>query len=139
MYAWGLHLQEGTHVQMPDIESARLLVHVRCGKGAKDRSGPLPSQTLEGLRQYWKTHRNPVWRFPAPGRRGVGMSPASTTMPRHSVQDALRAALKASGLHKRASVHTVRHSWATHRLEAGVNLRLIQPYVGHNAPTTTAI
>jgi integrase/recombinase XerD len=104
--AWGLRLQEGTHLQIPDIDSARLLVHVRCGKGAKDRYVLLPHQTLEGLRQYWKTHRNPVWLFPAPGRSGVGMSTASTPMPRNSVQDAFRAALKASGLHKRASVHT---------------------------------
>ena len=135
----GLRLQEGTHLQIPDIDSARMLVHVRCGKGAKDRYVPLLSQTLEGLRQYWKTHRNPVWLFPAPGRSGGEMATASTPMPRNSVQDAFRAALKASGIHKRASVHTLRHSWATHLLEAGVNLRLIQNYLGHNSPTTTAL
>ncbi len=139
IYACGLRLQEGTHLQIPDIDSARMLIHVRCGKGAKDRYVPLPRQTLEGLRQYWKTHRNPVWLFPAPGRSGVGMSTASTPMPRNSVQDAFRAALKASGIHKRASVHTLRHSWATHLLEAGVNLRLIQHYLGHNSPSTTAL
>jgi len=106
MYACGLRLHEGTPLQIPAIDSARLLVHVRCGTGAKDRYVPLPHQTLEGLRQDWKTHRNPVWLFPAPGRSGVGMSTASTPRPRHSVQDALRAALKASGLPTRASVHT---------------------------------
>ncbi len=137
--ACGLRLQEGTHLQIPDIARARMLVHVRCGKGAKDRYVPLPHQTLEGLRQYWKTHRNPVWLFPAPGRGGIGMSTASTPMPRHSVQDAFRAARKASGIHKRASVHTFRHSWATHLLAAGVNLRLIQHYLGHNSPSTTAL
>src|SRR5262249_51232653 len=104
--ACGLRLHEGTHLHMPNIDSARLLVHVRCGTGAKDRSAPLPRQTLERRRPYWQTHRNPVWLFPAPGRRGGGMSTASTPMPRHSVHDALRAALKASGLHKRASGHT---------------------------------
>jgi site-specific recombinase XerD len=67
------------------------------------------------------------------------MVTASTPMPRHSVQAAFRAALKASGIHQRASVHTLRHSWATHLLEAGVNLRLIQQYLGHNSPTTTAL
>jgi len=106
IYACGLRLQESTHLRIPDIDSARMLIHVRCGKGAKDRSVPLPHQTLEGLRQYWKTHRNPVWLFPAPGRSGDGLSTASTPIPRNSVQDAFRAALKASGIHKHASVHT---------------------------------
>jgi site-specific recombinase XerD len=139
IYACGLRLQEGTHLQVPDIDSARMIVHVRDGKGAKDRYVPLPQQTLALLRQYWQTHRHPVWLFPAPGRSGLGMTTASTPMPRNSVQDAFRAALKASGIHKHASVHTLRHSWATHLLEAGVNLRLIQQYLGHNSPTTTAL
>lgn len=139
IYSCGLRLQEGTHLQVPDIDSARLLVHVRHGKGAKDRYVPLPPRTLELLRQYWKTHRHPTWLFPAPGRGGIGMSTASTPMPRTSVQDAFRAALTHSGINKRASVHTLRHSYATHLLEAGVNLRLIQDYLGHNTPTTTAI
>jgi integrase/recombinase XerD len=139
IYACGLRLQEGTHLQVPDIDSARLLVHVRGGKGAKDRYVPLPQPTLELLRQYWKTHRHPVCIFPAPGRGGIAMPTATAPMPRSSVQDAFRAALTASGIHKRASVHTLRHSYATHLLEAGVNLRLIQEYLGHNTPTTTAI
>ena len=128
IYACGLRLQEGTHLQVPDIDSARMLVHVRSGKGAKDRYGPLPQRTLELLRQFWKTHRHPVWLFPAPGRGGIDMATAATPMPRNSVQGAFRAALTASGLNKRASVHTLRHSYATYLLEAGVNLRLIQDY-----------
>jgi len=125
----GLRLQDGTHLQVPDIDSARMLVHVRCGKGAKDRYVPLPPRTLEWLRQYWKTHRHPLWLFPAPGRGGLGRATASEPMPRNSVQDAFRAALKPSGMPKHASVHTLRHSYATHLLEAGVNLRLIQEYL----------
>jgi integrase/recombinase XerD len=139
IYSCGLRLQEGTHLQVTDIDSARMHIHVRHGKGAKDRYVPLPQRTLPLLRSYWVTHRNPVWLFPAPGRAGTGMSTATQPMPRSSVQDAFRAALKASGIHKRASVHTLRHSWATHLLEAGVNLRLIQESLGHTSPSTTSI
>jgi site-specific recombinase XerD len=139
IYACGLRLQEGTHLQVPALDRARRLVHVRGGKGAKDRYVPLPQPTLELLRQYWKTHRHPLWLFPAPGRGGIAMPTATAPMPRSRVQGACRAALTASGIHKRASVHTLRHSYATHVLEAGVHLRLIQASLGHNTPTTTAI
>lgn len=139
IYSCGLRLQEGTHLQVSDIDAARLRIHVRQGKGAKDRYVPLPPRILALLRQYWGTHRHPVWIFPAPGRGGTGMSTASTPMPRSSLQDAFRAALQESGIHKRACVHTLRHSWATHLLEAGINLRLIQEYLGHQSPSTTAL
>jgi len=110
IYSCGLRLQEGTHLQVTDIDAARLHIHIRHGKGARDRYVPLPQRTLQLLRSYWITHRNPVWIFPAPGRAGTGMSTATQPMPRSSVQDAFRAALKASGIHKRASVHTLRHN-----------------------------
>jgi site-specific recombinase XerD len=139
IYSCGLRLKEGTHLQVPDIDSSRMVIHVHRGKGAKDRYVPLPKRTLELLRQYWKTHRNPIWIFPAPGRGGIGMSTAQEPMPRSSVQQAFKLALKKSGIHKRASVHTLRHSYATHLLEAGVNLRVIQQYLGHNSPATTSI
>jgi site-specific recombinase XerD len=139
LYSCGLRLHEGPHLQVPDIDRARMLVHVRSGTGAKDRSVPLPQRTLAWLRQYWQTHRHPVWLLPAPGRGGIGMSTASNPMPRHRVQDAFRAALTHRGIHKRASVHTLRHSSAPHLLEAGVHLRLLQAYWGHNTPPTTAL
>jgi integrase/recombinase XerD len=139
IYACGLRLQEGTHLQVSDIDSARMCLHVRLGKGAKDRYVPLPRRILELLRQYWGTHRHPLWIFPAPGRGGTGMATATKPMPRSSVQDAFRAALRESGIPKRACIHTLRHSWATHLLEPGVNLRLIQEDLGHNSPTTTAL
>jgi integrase/recombinase XerD len=139
IYSGGLRLQEGTHLQVPDLDRARLLIHVRRGTGGTDRYVPLPHRTLALLRQYWVTHRHPVLIFPAPGRGGIGLSTATDAMPRSSVQGAFRAALQDSGIHKHASVHTLRHSWATPLLEAGVNLRLIQAYLGHSSPTTTSV
>ena len=139
IYACGLRLQEGTHLQVADIDSARMMIHVRHGKGAKDRYVPLPQRTLELLRQYWRTHRNPVLLFPAEGRDHIDLAQATEPMSKSSVQQAFRAALKQSGNNKRASVHTLRHSWATHLLEAGVNLRLIQEWLGHSSPATTSV
>jgi integrase/recombinase XerD len=135
----GLRLQEGTHLKVPDIDSSRLLIHVRHGQGGNDRYVPWPHRTLARLRQYWVTHRHPVLIFPAPGRGGNALSTAPAPMPRSSVQGACREALKDSGIHTHASVHTRRHSWATHLLEAGVNLRLMQAYLGHRSPTTTSV
>ncbi len=115
------------------------MIHIRCGKGAKDRYLPLPLRTLELLRQYWLTHHNPVLIFPAPGRRHGDLSLSTRPMPKSSLQKVFRAALKESRIHKPASVHTLRHSWATHLLEEGVNLRLIQNYLGHSSPATTSL
>jgi integrase/recombinase XerD len=139
IYSCGLRLQEGTHLQVADIDSGRMVVHVRHGKGAKDRYVPLPQHTLEMLREYWKTHRNPELLFPAEGRNHIELSKSREPMSKSSVQGAFRRALKKSGINKRASVHTLRHSWATALLEAGVNLRLIQEWLGHNSPTTTSV
>jgi len=141
IYSCGLRLQEGTHLQVPDIDSSRMIIHVHCGKGAKDRYVPLPQRTLDLLRLYWKTHHNPLLIFPTPGRGGASRAVSTTNEPmsRSSVQSVFKKALKKSGINKRASVHTLRHSYATHLLEAGVNLRLIQEYLGHNSPNTTAI
>ena len=139
IYACGLRLQEGVHLQVPAIDSDRMVIHVRNGKGNKERYVPLPQCTLLVLRQYWVTHRNPVWLFPA--RTPAGGSAATVTQPMDvsSAQHAFRAALRESGVQKAATIHTLRHSYATHLLEAGVNLRLIQAYLGHNSPATTAI
>jgi integrase len=105
-----------------------MLVHVRLGKGGKDRYVPLPKSTLELLRLSWKTHRNPVWLFPATGHGGMHERDADTPTNSANVQAAFRAALNDSGINKNASVHTLRHSYATHLLEAGVNLRQIHVY-----------
>lgn len=139
IYSCGLRLQEGTHLQVRDIDSSRMMIHVRLGKGGKDRYVPLPQPTLELLRLYWTTHRNPLWLFPSEGKSHIKLEKATDPVHKSSVQHAFRAAFKVSGINKPASVHTFRHSWATHLLEAGVNLRLIQLWLGHSSPSTTAL
>ncbi len=139
IYSCGLRLQEGINLRVADIDSARRMLHVRHGKGARDRYVPLPERTLQLLRDYWKTHHNPVLLFPSQGRAHSSLKTASASMHKSGVQEAFHAALKQSGLNKRASVHTLRHSWATHLLEAGVNLRLIQEWLGHSSPATTSV
>jgi integrase/recombinase XerD len=133
IYGCGLRLLEGVQVQVGDIDSSRMQLHVRGGKGNKDRYVPLPERTLAQLRQHWRRHHHPVWLFPG-WRLGV-----SAPMDKSGVQRAFGAALIESGISKPASVHTLRHSYATHLLEAGVNLRQIQSYLGHDSLATTAI
>jgi site-specific recombinase XerD len=140
IYACGLRLLEGVHLQVKDIDSQRKMLHICQGKGGKDRYVPLPDASLEMLRHYWRTHRNRVWLFPSPNAGWLkGVNTANGPMNESCVQKAFRGALAESGVHKSATVHTLRHSYATHLLEAGVNLRVIQLYLGHASPTTTAI
>jgi len=139
IYACGLRVAEGVHLQVRDIDSERMVVHVRHGKRSKDRYVPLPTCTLEMLRRHWSTQRHSVWLFPE--RLRTGEPPAAATRPMSigGVQQCFKAALQDSGVQKQATVHTLRHSYATHLLEAGVGLRVIQAYLGHSSPQTTAI
>lgn len=139
IYSCGLRLSEGTHLKIEDIDSARGFICVRQSKGNKDRIVPLPPKTLNLLRDQWKTHRNKGWIFPSADRGGKNMAKATTPLSKSSVQSAFRSALKSAGINKKASVHTLRHSWATHLLEAGINLRLIQAWLGHSSPATTSV
>ena len=140
IYACGLRLMEGARLQVPDVDGDRKLLHIH-GKRAKDRYVPLPDATLALLRDHWRTHRNPLWLFPTITRARLATltDPALGPITRVSLQSAFCRAVKKSGVHKRAHVHTLRHSYATHLLEAGVNLRLIQDALGHTSPKTTAI
>jgi len=140
IYACGLRLLEGAHLQVADVDSARMLLHIH-GKGKKDRYVPLPEPILQVLRAHWRTHRSPTWLFPAPTRHGLQHSLAHDAGPitRSSLQSAFRAALQRSRIAKRAHVHSLRHSYATHLLEAGVNLRIIQENLGHGSARTTQI
>jgi len=140
IYACGLRLLEGARLAVPDVDGDRMRLHVH-GKGGQDRYVPLPVDALALLREHWRTHRSPQWLFPAHARQGqvYRVVPAAGPISRSSLQSAFHRAVLRSGVAKRAHVHTLRHSYATHLLEAGVDLRLIQTYLGHSSPKTTAL
>lgn len=140
VYSCGLRLSEALSLQVSDIDGARMMIHVHRGKGAKDRYVPLPDTTLTLLRKYWATHRNENLIFPKRGRKFMGGTTAHVPMPPSSIDTALRKAVRLSGIRKKGiSIHTLRHCYATHLLEAGVNLRVIQRILGHSSLTTTMI
>jgi site-specific recombinase XerD len=141
-YACGLRISELLHLKATDIDSARMVVNVRQGKGAKDRQVPLSPRLLSELRAWWQTHRTKPWLFP-------GMAGAARRRPLHagwqprpmhagSVQRMVKQIVKRSGLKKSASMHTLRHSYATHLLEAGVDVVTVQKLLGHSDLSTTA-
>jgi len=140
IYSCGLRLNEGRCLQVSQIDSQRMLLRIR-GKANKDRYVPLPKNTLAQLRQLWRTHRSPLWLFPSRARTGLP-SPASEDqepISDNALQGAFDRALRRSLVGKDAHIHTLRHSYATPLLEAGVNLRIIQSILGHATPVTTAI
>jgi len=140
VYSCGLRLHEGLHLEVSDIDSQRMMIHVHRGKGAKDRYVSLPQSTLHLLRSYWRTHHHPHLLFPALGRNGNGAKQAQTPMAKSSVQGAFRRAKFDAGIAKKGvAIHTLRHCYATHLLEAGVNLRVIQRYMGHAQLETTML
>ncbi|MEN6376327.1 MAG: site-specific integrase [Smithella sp.] len=140
VYSCGLRLHEAIHLEVSDIDSKRHMLHVHRGKGAKDRYVPLPESTIHILRHHWKTHRHPTLIFPAIGRGHKTASSTALPMARSSVQGAFRRAKEMAGITKKGvSIHTLRHSYATHLLEAGVNLRSIQQFLGHTQLETTMV
>ncbi len=132
MYSCGLRISEATRLKPADVDSGRMVVCVRHGKGDKDRTVPLPRRTLELLRAYWVEHRSAnSWLFPAQGT----LNPINTK----AVATCLKAALHESGIKKPATCHTFRHSYATHLLEARESLRTIQALLGHRALKSTMV
>lgn len=131
LYSSGLRLSECTNLRISDIDSRRMIIHVHAGKGAKDRYALLSERTLGILREYYRTYRPAGWLFP-------GKVPGN---PLHSriIQEFVRYTGRKIGLDKTVSPHVLRHSFATHCLEAGVPLQVIQHLLGHSRIDTTAI
>lgn len=147
IYLCGLRLSECLNIEVKDIKRTGMRLHVREGKGGKDRMVPLPEAALHDLEQWWPWHKHPRFLFPAMGRswkatqqRGkeerdrlqrLQMHTAEHPMSDSALQNAWRIALAASGVDRRAHIHTLRHSYATHLLEEGVSLRYVSAYLGH--------
>jgi integrase/recombinase XerD len=140
VYSCGLRLSEAQGLTIHDIDGERMTLRVNEGKGGKSRDVPLPLSTYQLLKEYWKTHRNPRLLFPALGRRHDRGSYALESVADSSVQGALRRILKGlPQIKKSVTIHTLRHSYATHLIEAGVGVRIVQQYLGHASLTTTMI
>jgi integrase/recombinase XerD len=129
-YACGLRLNELLHLRPTDIDGARQVIAIRQGKGRKDRLVPLSARLLDELRAYWKHYRPPTWLFP-------GATP-ERPLTDGRVQRLFRQIAGRAGLTKHATMHTLRHSFATHMLEAGVDLVTLQQILGHTDLSTTA-
>ena len=131
IYAAGLRVGEASRLCLTDIDSANMQIHVRQGKGRLDRYSVLSPANLDLLRFYWQRYRPKDWLFPG----DASDAPIAV----RSIQRVFREARDKAGIHKPASVHSLRHSFATHLLEAGVNLVYIQQLLGHADLRTTSM
>ncbi len=139
IYSCGLRLHEATSLKVEQVDSKRMLIHIQKAKGGSDRYVPLPETTLKILREHYKTHRNPLFVFPAPGRGEANESTSTKPLPDTSIQTVFKKSLGEVGIKKNASVHSLRHSYATHLLEDGTDIRIIQEYLGHKSIRTTMV
>lgn len=137
-YSMGLRLGETLKLTIGDIDAAYPRIHIRHGKGHKDRYVTLPLITLKALRQYWAMHRNPLLLFPA-GKDNKARASASKPMDRGGVQRSFKVIAKSCGIHKHVHIHTLRHSYGAHLVEHGLHLRALQEELGHACPKTTAL
>lgn len=149
MYHCGLRVGETVSIQVNDIHGRETppRLHIRNGKGGKDRYVPIAAAMVDELRSWWRTHQNSRFLFPSPGRGWADrsetlsqvMSKSAGPMSVSSVQMAFKLARAHSGVNSAATTHTLRHSYATHLLEQGVSLRQISKYLGHESLDTTVI
>ncbi len=134
LYGTGMRRSELAHLKVGDIDSQRMIIRVVAGKGGKDRDLPLSPTLLETLREYWRWRKPKLYLFPT-RTRGL---PVEEPISDKTVWIACSDAARRAGINKRVTPHTLRHSWATHLLEAGTDLRTIQVLLGHGDLETTA-
>ena len=134
MYACGLRISEAATLEVTAIDGVNGVIRV-IGKGNKERWVPLPAPVLDELRRLWKTHRNPRWLCPSPRGPRAGLAPIT----RGALGQTFRQVVKEAGINRRATPHTLRHSYATRLLESGVELRVVQILLGHAGIASTAI
>jgi site-specific recombinase XerD len=130
-YSAGLRISEASRLKITDIDSTRMMVRVEQGKRSKDRYTILSQTALECLRQYWREYRPKKWLFEG--------AKDDTHITISSITQLFQKAKKRAGIIKPASVHTLRHSFATHLIEAGTSLHHVQLLLGHRSPTTTTV
>lgn len=130
-YSSGLRISEVSRLKVVDIDSKRMMVYIRLGKGGKDRYSILSQTALDCLRQYWREYRPKEWLFE--GQK------EDTHITVSSINQIFHDAKNRAGIKKRASVHTLRHSFATHLVEAGTSLHHVQLLLGHTSPVTTTV
>ena len=132
IYSCGLRLSEGCSLKAQNIDGDRRLIRIDDGKGGDDRIVPLPQRPLELLRSYWDRYRPNPYLFP-------GTQNSALPIPDGSLQSVFKIALAQSKITKKGSIHSLRHSYATHLLEKGVPIRVIQKILGHKSVRTTQI
>lgn len=150
VYHCGLRMSEALHIRPKDIDGKRHVLRVKHTKGGKPREVPISPALLARLRKFWKCHRNPDWLFPGPGRgwnsSGISLKQAlhdsRHPMTKASVWSAIKVAKFECGLmkhHEKICIHTLRHSYATHMLEAGTSVRQVAAYLGHASLKPTMV
>ena len=138
VYSLGLRTSEGHKLEVGDVDGSQHRVHIRNSKGGKDRYVVLPELTLQALRRFWTTHRHPRLLFPSPVFDAERSRRSEAYMDASSIQAAFRATIRESGIQKRLTIRSLRHAYATHLLELGMDMRLIQDLMGHEDSKTTA-
>jgi len=137
LYSMGLRLGEGLRLQVGDIDAINHRVHIRNAKGNKDRLVPLPENTLQILRRFWSIHRHPTFLFPNRKYGLKNIHKAQTHLDRGGVQVAMKTVVDELNFKKRISCHSLRHCYASHLLEAGVDILELQSILGHVSVLTT--